>query len=301
VSVFGVVDRMHGLVDEMVALEPGCMSDTELGELLVAWRRLMDRHDAVFARLARAGHVRGVGSVDGAVSTAAWLRHRAGMREGDVRAAIDASAVCEVLQETGVAWRAGDISSGAARTIAAARVEGHDHRFAECESVFLGFARGGDLRSLGRATAHFRNLARADGREPRVPDGLHCSRTYANRTVVTGEFGDLAAETITTALHAYTDPPSETDPQPLSQRSATAFVRICEAALAHLGSDDRPSAHVTAVFDWTTLTSGSLGRCDAGFTGPIHPDDVRRLLCDCTAARVVTGPAGEILENGRGT
>ena len=298
-SVFGVLERLNGFVDEMVALDPACMSEPELADALLGARRLMDRLDGVFARLARAGHVRGVGAADGAVSTAAWLRYRAGMREGDTRASIDAGAVCELLGETGAAWRSGDISTGAARTIAAARVEGHDDRLVECEPVFLEFAREHDLRSLGRATAHFRNLARANGREPRVPDGLHCSKTYANRTVLSGEFGDLAAETITTALTSYTDPPSDTDPQPLSERTAAAFVRICEAAIAHLDDEGRPSAHVSAVFDWATLTAAKLGRCDGGFTGPIHPDDVRRLLCDCTTARVVTGPASEILDVGR--
>ncbi|MGZ8734877.1 MAG: DUF222 domain-containing protein [Acidimicrobiia bacterium] len=53
------------------------------------------------------------------------------------------------------------------------------------------------------------------------------------------------------------------------------------------------------MFDWPTLTDGKLGRCDGGFTGPIHPDDIRRLLCDCTTSRVVTGPTSEVLDVGR--
>jgi hypothetical protein len=56
---------------------------------------------------------------------------------------------------------------------------------------------------------------------------------------------------------------------------------------------------VSLVVDWPTLTRNQLGRCDGAFTGPVHPDDVRRLLCDCTVSRIVTGPAGEPLDVGR--
>lgn len=165
--------------------------------------------------------------------------------------------------------------------------------------MFLDLACAGDVRNLRRATQHFRNLARADGSEPRVPDGLHMSRTYENRTVVSAELGDLAAETVVTALHAYTDPPTDDDPRPTSQRYAEALVRICEVALEHLGEGGRPRAHVSVVLDWSTLTEREVGRIDGEFTGPIHPDDVHQLLCDSSISRIVTGPRSEVLDVGR--
>ncbi len=289
-------------VDALAASDPSTFGDFALADALVALRRLMDREDAVFARWASAGHVRGVGQVDGAASTAAWLRHRAGMREGDAKAAIECGEVSELLGETGAAWRSGEIPTGAMRTIAAARVPGRDDKYVDCEDVFLDLARAGDARNLRRATAHFRNLARADGTEPRVPDGLHLSRTYEQRTVLSAEFGDAAAETVTTALHAFTDPPTPDDDRPLSARSAAALVRICEVALGYVErgeSGERPRAHVSYVVDGTTLTEGKLGRSDGAFTGPIHPDDLRKILCDASVSRIVTGPASEPLDVGR--
>jgi hypothetical protein len=259
----------------------------------------MDRQEAAFARLARAGHARGVGRVDGAASTAAFLRHRAGMREGDAKAAIEAGAVCEILPETAAAWRTGEISTGAARTIVAARVEGHDATLQACEPELLALARCGDLRGLRRAAAHFRNLARADGNEPRDCDGLYLSRLFNGRTVLSGELGDLAAETVVTALHAYTDPPTDGDTRTSSQRTAAALVRICDVALANLNDVERPRAHVSVVLDWTTLTENRLGRTDGEFTGPIHRNDIERLLCDCAISRIVTGPDSLPLDVGR--
>ena len=294
-----VTDRLGRAVDELAELDASELSDVVVAESLLAVRAEMDRLEAVFAQLAHVGHVRGVGSVDGAASTAAWLRHRAGMRMGDAKAAIECGAVCELLPETGRAWRDGEITTGAVRVIAEARVKGFDDELQACEQEFLQAARARDMKKLRAEVEHFRTLARRDGKKPRKLDGLHVSSTFGNRTALSGDFGDLDAEILRTALHAYTDPPVEGDDRSTSERMAAALIRICRVALAHTRDDERPSAHVNVVLDWKTLTEGRLGRTDGAFTGPMAVDDVRKLLCDCSVSRVVTGPRGEVLDVGR--
>jgi hypothetical protein len=295
------IARLRAVVDEYAALDPDELSDPELAGEMLAFRREMDRQDAAFARMAHTGHRRGIGSTDGAASTAAWLRGRAGMREGDAKAAIECGEVSALLAETGAAWRAGEITTGEARTIAAARVRGFDTELAACEPDLLALARRHDLRTLRRATAHFRHLATADGSEPGARDGLFVSQLYDGRTVISGEVGDLAAETIVTALHAYTDPPSDDDHRTTPQRTAAALERIAEVALAH--HDDpkfrRVRKQVSVVIDWKTLVDGAPGRLDGEFTGPIHPQDIELLLCDCSVSRVVTGPDSLPIDVGR--
>jgi hypothetical protein len=294
-----VVAELAEVVDEWAGTEPASLSDAALASGLLALRAQMDRLEAVFARLADAAHQRGVGAVDGTPSTAAWLRWQAGMREGEARDAIEAGAVCrELLTETGEAWRDGAISAGAARTILAARVDGHDEQLLSVETTLLDHARRGDLRRLRRACAHFRKCALADGTEPGARDGLHISRTFDGVVAFSGELEDLGAETVLTAVHAYTDAPSDDDRRTTAQRRAAALVRICEVALAHLGDDRRPVAQVSVVVDWATLV-GDDGRHDGAFTGPIHPTDIDRLLCDCDVARIVTGPNSLPLDAGR--
>src|SRR5690242_15712659 len=145
------------LLESPRAFAPSGMSDLEIADELVALRREIDRMEARFARLAWAGHQRGIGAADGSPSTQAWLRRHTGMREGDARASVDAGRVCELLPKIGQAWREGEITGGAAKTIAAARVEGHDLKLRALEDTFLLLARADDQRELKRACTHFRN------------------------------------------------------------------------------------------------------------------------------------------------
>jgi hypothetical protein len=286
------------------APDPDRMSDLEIADELVRRRAEIDRLEAEFAQLAWAGHRRGIGAVDGSPSTQAWLRRHTGMREGDARAAFETGEVSELLSAIGAAWRQGEITTGAVRTIAAARVDGHDLELVALQDMLLVLARADDQRELRRACAHFRDCARADGTEPREHDGLTIATGYAGRKLVQAELSSSAAETFETALHALTDPPSEGDTRTASRRRADALVRMAEFALAalHRAGSDGPTRALPAasiVIDWQTLTGQQWGRIDGDYTGTLHHSDVERMLCDCTVSRVVTGPDGLPLDVGR--
>lgn len=297
-----LVDR--ALVDVAVDDDPADYSDAGIAAELITMRAHLDRLEARFARFVVAGHRRGIGAADGSPSTAAWLRRHTGMREGDARAAIEAGELCEVLVETGRAWRDGEISSGAARVMSGARVEGHDVTLRAIEPLLLDVARAGKLRELARMCARFRNCAQADGTEPRDHDGLTISATAGGRTILNGDLSSAAAETVVHAIHALTDPPTPDDRRTAARRRADALVRMAELAMTQLGAagPDGPSRakpSVTMVIDWRTLTNDEFGRMDAEYTGVVHRSDVERLLCDCSVTRVVTGPAGLPMDVGR--
>ena len=250
------VARLHDAVDVLVELDPVDLTDGGLADELIRLRREMDRQEAVFARLAHAAHVRGLGSTDGAASTAAFLRHRAGMREGDAKAAIECGAVSELLAETGRRGAAGEISTGATRTIVAARVAEHDDTLVACEPELLASlgavicARCGGPRRISGTSRSRTGVNRGD------QDGLHISHLYDGRTVISGELSNVGAETVVTALHAYVDPPSDDDTRTTSQRYAAALVRMAEVAITHLADDHRTPTQVSIVVDWATLTGG---------------------------------------------
>ena len=286
---------LRAAVDVVLAGDPSEFSDVALAGELIGLRAGIDRVEAHFARLTWAAHQRGIGATDGSPSTAAWLRRRTGMREGDARTAIEAGQASDVLPQTGTAWCDGTITAGAARTIFGARVTGHDQKLRAIEPLLVEMARAGVTRELQQACAHFRGCAHADGTEPRNHDGLSLSQTHGGRTVLNANLSSTGAEIVTTAVHAFTDPPSDNDRRSAARRRADALVRIAEIALAQLPGRDpdgptraRPSC--TVVIDWPTLHNRELGHIDGEYTGTLHPRDVERLLCDCNISRVVTGP-----------
>jgi Domain of unknown function DUF222. len=291
--------ELRSAVDALEDLDPAETTDAALASHLVRLRREIDRLEGVFARQAFAGHRRGVAAQDGHQSTVAWLGWKTGIRMVDAHLAINAGEVTEILPETGAAWRSGDITGGAADTIIRARVPGHDEKLVAVESEFLAFARRNDLWSLRRLAGHFRNTAHADGSKPPEPKGLHISPTGDGRAHISGELVGLGAETVITAINAFTDRPSVDDDRTPAQRRADALVRICKIALA-AGLDAKGStAHASFVIDWTTLTAGKPGRMDGEFIGPIHPAEIARLLCDSSISRIVTGPDSLPLDVGR--
>ena len=294
------VARLHDAVDVLVELDPVDLTDAGLADELIALRREMDRQEAVFARLAHA-------------AACPWARGaRMGRRRprrfcvtgpGCARATPkprSSAARCPSSSpRPGSAWRAGEISTGATRTIVAARVAEHDDTLVACEPELLALARRGDLRvATARGGAFPEPRARRRERT-RDRDGLHISQLYDGRTVISGELSNLGAETVVTALHAYVDPPIDDDTRTTSQRYAAALVRMAEVAITHLADDHRTPTQVSIVVDWATLTEGKLGRLDGEFTGPIHPQDIQRALCDSSISRVVTGPDSMPLDVGR--
>ena len=130
---------------------PSRMSDAEIADELIRRRAEIDRLEAEFAQLAWAGHRRGIGAADGSPSTPAWLRRHTGMREGDARGAIEAGCGVRVAADRSVR-RGATVRSPVARrkTIAAARVEGHDLKLRALEDVLLMLARADDQRELRR-------------------------------------------------------------------------------------------------------------------------------------------------------
>ncbi len=275
-------------------------------------RREIDRIDAVFADVVTAAHRRGAGTGDGYDSTRACLRRQAGMRTGEVRAAIHDGEVGELLPETRSAWRAGRITSGAVRTISGARVEGFDAELPACETELLTVASRKDMWSLQRLTAHFHTCAKRDGTLPPDRSGLRAA-IVDERLVLDGEIHGLAGETIARVLDVFTDQPAPDDDRTFSERRADALYRIRRIALDAGVDATMASLSAEVVIDWSTLVerlarkhappaaraADLTSRMDGGCIGPLDPADVEAMLRDAAIGRVVTGPDSEPIDVGR--
>lgn len=294
------VGGLRSVVDAVVAQDPSALADAELAIDLVRLRRQIDRLEAAFADRALGANRRGVGLADGHRSTPAWLAWKAGMHRGAVNRSLRHAEVCEVLPETGRAWREGEITAAAVELIADARVPGADDALVAIEDEFLERAGRGDHRTLRLLTRHFALCARADGSVPAAPDGLSLV-PVGDASVLKGEFHGAGAETVAATLAAYTRPPQPDDGTTASSRRAEAFLRICEVAMER--GVDAPGARPVVNYLTQAASAGdAVAPLTLGLlTGPVDPRERARLLCDATISRVVLDPAGLPLDVGRAT
>ena len=272
----GVLERgLAAVVDEFAGVRPGrCSPSRSSRAALVALRRSMDRQEAVFARWASAGH------------TVVWVGRRGarprpgcppprrdarGRRQGRDRVRRVSRGARR--DGCGVACRAGpDLARSAHRrgrgstaTTSATRVRGGVPR-----------PRPGSARATEPAACDGPLPQPRPGRRLRTPlrprDAPLAGRS-TQRTVLSAEFGDLAAETVTNALHEYIDPPVRHIPRPLFGADAAVFVRICEVALATSAATGERPRPGDLVLDWQTVT----GREARPVRRRVHrPDPPRR-------------------------
>src|SRR3954468_17264186 len=124
-------------VDGLVGLDPASMVDGALKDDLLRWSRQRSRDDAAFAGMVLAAVRRQVGVEDGYVDTIGWLAWKTGISRSELRKVVRLAELCELLPDTGAAWRAGQVSTAAVEMIAAARVPNCDDELRAMEAEFL--------------------------------------------------------------------------------------------------------------------------------------------------------------------
>jgi hypothetical protein len=281
-------------------LDPAGMADEELKTDLLRFARHRSREDATFAAWTLHAARRQVGIEDGYVNTIGWLSWKTGISRSELRRVVRLAELCELLPDTGDAWRDGSITTAAVEMIAAPRVPGCDEELVAMEEEFLDRARRGDHKSLLQLTRHFRACARADGSKPEPPAELTVAEV-GDRGILRADLTKASLQTVREAIEKFTEPPTVDDGASLAQRQAEGFVRMCEVALARGVDADgsRPVisyvTHARTVDDVTEpLTLGLL-------SGVIDPRERDRILCDATIVPVTTNHASEILDVGRAT
>ena len=199
--------------------------------------------------------------------------------------------ICELLPETGQAWRDGTITSTAVELIAGARVSGFDAELAAVEAEFLDVARRGDHKALRMLTTHVRACARADGSKPAPPDEFTLA-FVGDRCIGRFDVTNADGQTIADTLGTFTRPPAANDDTTLAQRHAEGLVRMCEIALAR-GSDAPGARPVVSYLTHERTPGDATHPLTLGlFAGVIDPRERDRILCDATIVPVSTDTDG---------
>ena len=294
------VAGLRSAVDALLDQDPADLTVAEKGVDLIRLRRQMDRLDAAFAQRAQDANRNGVGVEDGHVSTPAWVAWKTGMHRSAVSKVLRTADVCELLPDTGLAWREGRVSTTAIEVITSARLPNCDEELAAMEPEFLDAATRGDRKRLENLTQHFKACARADGSKPILPDGLTLA-DVGDRGAMHGDLTKPSLQTIREAVEKFTAPPSLDDRVSLAQRQAEALVRICEIVLAR-GTDGEGARPVVSYITHARTESDVTEPLSLGLrSGVLDPRERDRILCDAIVVPVSTGPDGQILNVGRAT
>ncbi|RBY96868.1 endonuclease [Blastococcus sp. TF02-8] len=310
------MSELRSALDQLAGVDLAELSDDTLLDLVGELSTAANRVAAALTSAVRAADRREAYCLDGAVSMKAWLRGSCRMAPEQATATVSTGRRLEHLPETAGAFADGAISAAHARVITKALTPGRMAKAAEA-GVDLGET-DAILAGLARATAPHETArgvkAWVAGVDPdgSLDDAADVRRRFTmatgmdGRVYLRGELDATGGECLHTALGALMngDRPAG-DLRSHAERQGEALVALARGALVG-GSlpavrGERP--HVRVTIDWFALcaergapgvSGGSLG-----WAGPINPETARRLACDASVVRIITGPDGLPLDVGR--
>jgi hypothetical protein len=267
---------------------------------------------------------------DGAVSGAAWLRHRATLSGAEAAGLVRTGRALRRMPATSAACAAGEVSAAQVRVLARAVNDDTAAAFERDEAMLLDGARQLDVARTGVIVRHWLALegpepepVTAADREAFLSQGLDGS--WDLRGTLDPEGGGLLAKAlgeIGDELYraGHDDPAADITRISAARRRADALV---EAARRALGVDIErtraPKPSMSIVVPWDLLVDDDADqhhddpspgaivlRHVAAQRGDLVASDLtadalRRLACDASISRIVTGPGGEVLDVGRAT
>ena len=143
-----------------------------------------------------------------------------------------------------------------------------------------------------------------DDREPSDRNGAHIS-PVGDRYALNGDFDAKGGKTISEAVNAALDMPTDGDERCLARRRADAIVRIAEFFLAHenLGVEGGERPHLSLTITWDELMEWlpikALPSDPSDLAAFLTKADRDQILCDCNIARIILGPDSQPLDVGR--
>jgi hypothetical protein len=266
--------------------------------------------------MVRSGDLRQAHRDDGMGSMKSWLTGHCRISGREASALVRAGRRLERLPEMAAAYAAGEVTRAHVDVVAAAVTPGRVAAaekagidLAESDAAFAGAARA--LGPEDTTTAVRRWVAGVDP-DGDLGDGADLSRrltmaaSLRGRVHLSGHLDAASAETVHSALEAVMNGDRAAgDLRSHAERQGDALVEVCRRALLAGGLPDirgeRPQVRV--LIDWQSLSAarGAAGFApgELPFAGPVSPETARRLACDASVVRVITGPDGLPLDVGR--
>jgi hypothetical protein len=315
---------LESAIDEIAAEDLGALPASVLATEIVDLDRAIARLAGEKARRVAMFDAMDGGAVDGAQSTAVWLRRRCHAGQYDSWQTVRVATALRELPATADALCAGEITWQQtvllAPVLSDARAELGPAETAQLEGTLLAQARVDTLDGVRTAVRHVKGHLDPDGtlaRGEREFDGryLAASVTGDGLLHLQGRFDAEGGAVLMTALESAMPAPSPDDPRTRAQVRADAMVELLGGVLDSGGlptvAGQRPHVTLTASIETlrreaakagVTLGPDSAPRITPGaeltWTGPIPDETARRLSCDSEVTRLLLDPAGQPLHLG---
>ena len=262
------------------------------GDLIVGFRKAIDRLEAAFAEATRRFEKSGAFKADGALGMVPWLQTNARLAGNDAAQHLKVARQLEQLPRTEEALARGEIGYGHALAMAVTAEHVGSAAVRSAEATLLQSAESMDAGRFVTVVKVFEHRVNADA--------ALAEANWAHRQrylVISGPFGGLAriegqlvpeaAATIRAAMEPFLKP-SKNDDRTAGQRAHDALVQVCErVGSGGAGSvPPRPTIIVTTSIDTLAGIDGAPpGQLEGG--GTVPSETVRRLACDSAISRMV--------------
>jgi len=310
------VSELHAALDGLREVNFTELSDAALLDLVADWAAAANRITAAVTSAVRAADRREAHRTDGAVSMKAWLRGSCHLSPAEATAIVSTGRRLEQLPATSGVFADGRITATHARMITRAMTPKRVAKAAELgiplgetDEILARLAQRTTPEETAQAVARWVAGVDPDGA---LDDAADVQRRFTmtrgpdGRVHLRGHADPVGAEYLHTALAALMNGDRPTgDHRSHAERQGDALIALARGALDGGALPDvrgeRP--HVRVTIDWQSLCAArgapGLAGGQLGWAGPITPETARRLACDASVVRLITGPDGLPLDVGR--
>jgi hypothetical protein len=308
--------ELTSVLDALAAVDVDDLPAGEQLEFIATLAAGANRLAATLTTAVRAADRKTAHQVDGAVSMKAWLRGHCRLDPADAAAIVTTGRRLEQLPAVAGAFAAGDISAAHARVITKAI---NPKRLAQAEAAGINpavtdevLARVAAATGPGETAQAVRRWVGGVDPDGALDDAADTARRFTmapgldGRVFLRGHLDAVGADLIHTALAALMNGDRPVgDPRCHAERQGDALVALARSSLDAGGlpsvRGERPHLRVTIDLLALCAERGAAGipGGELGWAGPITPETARRLACDATVHRIITGPDGLPLDAGR--
>jgi hypothetical protein len=295
--------------------DPADVADDELLELIPTVQVGATKLASLLTRLVAAADRRQVHRADGMAAMKSWLTGHCRMAGSEAAGLIRAGRRLDDLPELAAAYGDGAVSAahvqvitGAVTPARMARAEEVGIDLAVTDRVLTEAARALGPEDTGKAVRRWVAGIDPDGL---LDDAAGLPRVLrlapsSGRVYLSGHLDPVGGEVVHTALEAVMNGHRPAgDRRSHAERQGDALVELCRQALA-AGSlpevrGERPQikVHIDLVALCAERGAIGAGTGELPFAGPIGPETARRIACDSSTIRIITGPEGLPLDVGR--